>query len=140
MSAFDPSPAPILFYDGECGLCHRAVLFALARDPGGERFRFAALGGDAFRRAIPESERARLPDSLVLLAADGTIHTRSSAVVRLLRRVGGIWGALGALLRAVPTPLRDRAYDFVARIRHRLFARPEEACPVVPPELRSRFL
>ena len=35
----------LLFYDGTCGLCHRAVTFALARDPDGSRFRFAALQG-----------------------------------------------------------------------------------------------
>jgi predicted DCC family thiol-disulfide oxidoreductase YuxK len=30
-------------------------------------------------------------------------------------------------------------YDWVARIRYRLFARPADVCPVMPPELRRRF-
>ncbi|HZH02738.1 MAG TPA: DCC1-like thiol-disulfide oxidoreductase family protein [Myxococcaceae bacterium] len=42
----DASDSDILFYDGGCGLCHRAVRFVLARDPAG-RFRFAPLGGSA---------------------------------------------------------------------------------------------
>jgi predicted DCC family thiol-disulfide oxidoreductase YuxK len=39
----------------------------------------------------------------------------------------------------VPRPLRDAAYDFVARRRLRWFDPPEDACPLVPPRLRSRF-
>ena len=30
-------------------------------------------------------------------------------------------------------------YDFVARVRLRPFAKPKEACPLVPPPLRGRF-
>ena len=39
----------------------------------------------------------------------------------------------------VPRPLRDVAYDFVARVRYRIFGKTKEACPLMPPELRSRF-
>jgi predicted DCC family thiol-disulfide oxidoreductase YuxK len=36
--------------------------------------------------------------------------------------------------------MRDAIYDRIARRRHRLFAAPTEACPLIPPALRSRFL
>jgi len=45
----------------------------------------------------------------------------------------------GRLLRLVPRSVRDVGYDTVARVRHLLFRRPTEACPVTPPELRARF-
>jgi hypothetical protein len=35
--------------------------------------------------------------------------------------------------------VRDAGYDGVARVRHLLFPRPGDACPVTPPELRARF-
>jgi predicted DCC family thiol-disulfide oxidoreductase YuxK len=144
---FDPawvprrSPGAIetLFYDGSCGLCHRAVRFLLAEDPEGAAFRFAPLGGDAFLAQLSEAERTRLPDSLVLLTVDGRVLTRSTAARHLLERLGGIWRALGTVLRAVPTRWQDAVYDGIARIRHRLFARPKEACPILPPHLRERF-
>ena len=41
--------------------------------------------------------------------------------------------------RRLPTSLLNRAYDIVAAIRHRLFRRPREACPILPPDLRDRF-
>ena len=40
----------------------------------------------------------------------------------------------------VPNVLADIAYDGVAAVRHRLFTRPTDACPILPPALRSRML
>ena len=39
----------------------------------------------------------------------------------------------------IPRPIRDIAYDGVARVRRRLFAPPAEVCPMLPPALRARF-
>lgn len=130
---------PILFYDGGCGLCHRAVLFTLKRDGAGV-FRFAPLQGETLAELVPEAARAALPDSLVLREPDGRLRTRSSAVVGMLKRLGFFWKVLGALLWLVPRPLRDYGYDLVAKVRHRFFDKPAGACPVVPKALRDRFL
>ena len=128
-----------IFYDGECGLCHRWVRFALARDRGRELFRFAPLQGSTFESEVPEAERRALPDSLALRTSDGRLLTRSSAVLHVLRRTGGAWSVLGALLRIVPTSIADWIYDRIAAARKRLFARPPGLCPLVPPDLASRF-
>jgi len=129
----------IVFYDGGCGLCHRAVRFAIAHDADGSRFRFAALDSEGFRRRVPAASRAGLPDSIVALTPDGTLLVRSAAVMHVLERVGGGWKVVGRLLRLVPRRVRDAGYDMVARIRYRLFRRPTDTCPVTPPELRTRF-
>ena len=129
----------MVFYDGACGLCHRTVRFAIARDRDGRHFRFAALGGEAFRRLVPEALRAGLPDSIVVLTTDGTLLARSAAVIHILDRIGGPWRLPGGLLALVPQGIRDLGYDGIARARHRLFRRPTDACPVAPPDLRARF-
>jgi predicted DCC family thiol-disulfide oxidoreductase YuxK len=131
--------AETVFYAGDCGLCHRTVRFILSVDEEGCAFRFAPLGGDTFRARVPEEVRAELPDSLVLLTEDGRLLVRSEATLHILRRLGGPWRVLGALLRVLPRWLRDGAYDAVARIRQRLFARPEASCPHVSSKLRARF-
>jgi predicted DCC family thiol-disulfide oxidoreductase YuxK len=143
---FDPAwmPQPkaeteLLGYDGGCGLCHRAVRFILAEDRSGAAFRFAPLDSAAFRNALPEAMRSQLPDSFVVLTADRKVLTRSAAVRHLLYRLGGLWRVSGVAAAVFPTPLLDRAYDLVARIRGRLFSRPAAACPLVPPRLRERF-
>ena len=139
-----PGPArgkspPLLYYDGTCGLCQRALRFVLSEDQAGS-FRFAPLGSEHFTAAVPAPQRDALPDSLVLDRGDGVLLVRSAALLELARRLGGVWRAAAAALSLVPAPLLDPAYDALARVRHRLFARPEQACPALPPHLRQRFL
>jgi predicted DCC family thiol-disulfide oxidoreductase YuxK len=129
----------MVFYDGACGLCHRTVRFAIARDRDGSRFRFAALGGATFRRLVPETARAGLPDSIVVLTPDGQLLTRSTAIVHILKRIGGTWHLPAELLSLIPRSIRDLGYNGIARVRHRLFAKPTDVCPVTPPGLRTRF-
>ena len=130
----------LVFYDGACGLCHRTVRFGLAEDEGGAAFRFAPLQGTTFAELVPEEERATLPDSILLRRDDGALLQRSDAIAHMLLALGGAWRALGHLLRLVPRPLRDLAYDGVARVRRRLFRKPAELCPMLPPHLGARFL
>lgn len=105
-----------LFYDGGCGFCRGAVRFVARRDPSG-RIHFAPLGGATFARLVPPEKRDGLPDSLLVLTPEGVLSTRSGAVIQLLRRMGPGWRWVGALLTAVPEPIRDAAYQWVARHR-----------------------
>jgi predicted DCC family thiol-disulfide oxidoreductase YuxK len=132
-------PTETLFYDGGCGLCHGAVRFVLWADSGRLLLRFAPLGGPTFLALVGEADRARLPDSLIVRTEDGRLLTRSAAVVHLLKRLGGPWWAIGAFVGVAPRPLLDWVYDAIARVRHRLFTKPEDACPLVPRELLARF-
>jgi predicted DCC family thiol-disulfide oxidoreductase YuxK len=144
--AFDPgwvrplaAKTERLFYDGHCGLCQRSVRLILAEDTTGAAFRFAPLQGETFPALVSEKDRAALPLSLVVLTEQGTLLTRSAGVLHILRRLGGLWRILAGLLVLLPVWLRDHLYDGVARIRHRIFARPDEMCPLMPPALRARF-
>jgi predicted DCC family thiol-disulfide oxidoreductase YuxK len=129
----------MLFYDGHCALCHGAVKFVLKYDRRGDAFRFAPLQGDTFRARVPEEVRATLPDSVAVLTERGVLLTRSDAFLYILARLGGIWKFAGGAMTVVPRALRDVVYDFVARVRYRVFGRREDLCPVIPAELRSRF-
>lgn len=147
LSLFDPrwlpraSPAkPVnVFYDGHCGLCHRGVRRLAQADREGVLFTFAPLSGRTFERLLSRAERDTLPDSLVLRTAAGMLLIKSSAVLHAMRLLGG-WYGLGALaMGLVPRPVRDLIYDAIARVRHRFFATPDQACPMVPPAMRGRF-
>jgi predicted DCC family thiol-disulfide oxidoreductase YuxK len=129
----------LLFYDGACGLCHRAVRFLLAEDPEGRALRYAPLHGPTFQSVVPQALQAALPDSLVLVTEQGEALDKSRALLHALVRLGGLWRLLAVLGSALPLALADPLYDAVARIRHRLFATPEQACPLLPPHLRARF-
>ena len=133
-----PPASEYLFYDGDCGLCHRSVRFTLRHGPI-PGLRYAPLGGPTFLERIPEAERSDLPDSVVLLTGDGRVLVRSAATLYLARRLGDPWRTLGALASIVPSVVLDVLYDGVAAVRNRLFARPTDTCPVVPAHLRDRF-
>lgn len=120
----------------------------MARDHG-DILRFAPLQGVTAREMfVRHPEAAQDPEalrSLVLAEAHGQakerITMRSTAVARVLRRLGGFWGLLGFLLGAIPRPLRDWGYNLVARHRIRWFgvATPD-TCPLPTPEQARKLL
>jgi len=132
----EPEP---LFYDGECGLCHRWVRLVLGADREGELFVFAPLQGEWVRQRIGRVERERLPDSIVVQRQDGALLTRSEAVVHILDRLGGWWRIASVMVRAVPGSVGDRAHDLIARVRRWLVGTPADVCPVGPEDQRERF-
>ena len=119
---------PILFFDGTCGLCTRAVQWALRHDRRGV-LRFAPLGGQTFAALAASCAQLPTADSAVL-AIDGAFRTRSDAVLGLLKVLGGGWAVIAAAGRVIPRPLRDWAYDRVARRRRAWFGA-ADLCPVV---------
>jgi len=129
----------LLFYDGHCGLCHRAVKFVLKHDRSGNAFRFAPLQGSTFQSRVFPEQRAALPDSIVVLTDTGSLLVRSDAFIHILRRLGGGWRFLAGIVDVIPRSLRDLAYDFIARVRYRVFGKRDDLCPIVPPDLRARF-
>jgi predicted DCC family thiol-disulfide oxidoreductase YuxK len=128
-----------VFYDGDCGFCHRWVRVILKLDRDGRAFRFAPRKGETFRSLVDAQRREALPPSILVLTREGQILTRSSAVLHILEQLGGGWRVLAVLGRLVPSGIRDLVYRFIARIRHGLLPAPESACPVVAPALRARF-
>jgi predicted DCC family thiol-disulfide oxidoreductase YuxK len=74
----------------------------------------------------------------VVLVEDGKAYRKSSAVLRIARRLDGAWPLL-AMLLIVPRPLRDALYDWIGRHRYRWFGK-REACWRPAPELAERFI
>jgi len=137
------SSDPILFYDGVCGFCDRAVQFVLRHDTR-QRFRFTPLqSGFAHTVLGRHGCKADALDTMYLLLDAGTpgeqLLSRSDGIVTLLRELGGGWKVLAALTRLLPRALRDRAYDRFARNRYRWFGRYDQ-CLLPPPAARARFL
>ena len=119
-----------VFYDGACGFCHAFVRFVLSENLHQAPFRFAPL-----QSRFPSSA---LPNSIVVEIDGKTLH-KSAAISHILASLGGLWKILSLLLSLIPIKLADLFYDAIARIRHRLFAKPKESCPIIPLELRQYF-
>lgn len=142
--AVTEAAAPILFFDGECGFCDRAIRFAMSHDAHG-RLYAATLSGDTAQRALtPFAATLRNVDSTVLYLPataerEASVQIHSDAALSVLRLLGGVWGALGVAGLLVPRPLRDAAYKAFAKRRFRFFGR-VDACQLWPPDWRARIL
>ena len=128
-----------VFYDGDCGFCHRWVRLVVKLDRDGSAFRFAPRKGETFRSLVAQDQREALPASILVLTRKGRILTRSSAVLNILEKLGGGWRLITVVSRLLPVGIRDLGYRFIAYVRHRLLPKPVSACPVMAPEFRARF-
>ena len=125
----------ILFFDGECGLCHGLVRFLMKRSTA-ERLRFAPLQGETAGERLAEADRDL---QSVTYLSNGEATRESSAVWRVLADLGGFWRVPSLLLRAIPRPLRDVGYRFVARHRFKVFGR-KDMCELPTPKEREQLL
>ena len=126
---------PILFFDGICGLCNGFIDFLLQE----ERipvYKFSPLQGKAAAHYLNETQQTQL-DSLIIWR-DNTILLKSSATLKCLVDLGGIWG-LFRVFYLIPAPVRDGFYDFIASNRYKIFGK-RETCRLPTPEEKNRFL
>ena len=125
---------PVLFFDGTCVLCSRAVRL-LAPALRKRKVLLAPLSGST---ASAQLHTAReLPDSIVLLN-HGNLYVQSEAVLRTLALIGGVW-CLASPIRLVPKFLRDHLYEWIARNRYRWFGRVDQ-CAISHDEFRDIML
>lgn len=124
---------PVVFYDGECGLCDGLVQRLIRLDRSG-RLHYATLQGETARRMLG----TKASEATMRYLDERGLHDRSTAALRAVARTGGL-ASFAALLLAVPRPGRDALYRWVARNRYRWFGR-AETCRVPDPALRERFL
>ena len=133
----DSASRSVVLFDGVCNLCNGFVQFVIPRDPRG-RFQFASLGSDGAARALGGVPGPGPGPETIVLIEDGEVFTRSTAALRIARRLTFPWPlAYGLIL--VPRPLRDLVYDAIARRRYRWFGC-RESCMVPDPAFRNRFL
>jgi predicted DCC family thiol-disulfide oxidoreductase YuxK len=135
----------LLLFDGTCGFCAKSVQFVLQREHRQRTLRFASLDssvGREVRARYPELENV---DSVVWIEAgpnprDYRLYVRSEAVFKVLKYLGGVWSAFAVAGSIIPRSVRDWAYDFVARHRHKIVPRGAESCLLPSPEQRARFI
>jgi predicted DCC family thiol-disulfide oxidoreductase YuxK len=131
------APGGIVLFDGTCAFCEGSVRFIARRDPAGY-FRFGASQSPQAAALLARHGTTREAARSLILIEDGEVYLRSTASLRIARRLAWPWSLAGVLLH-VPAPVRDAVYRVVAAIRHRL-AGSSNACEVPPPEIRERMI
>ena len=90
-------------YDDQCKLCQNRVNWVIRRD----------------KRSRIKLEPLENPSDSVILTDQKGSWTESTAVIRTLAHLGGVW-RLARVFYLVPAPLRNAAYRVVSRRRRRL--------------------
>jgi len=133
------SPWPdddVILYDGVCVFCSRWVRFVAARDVG-RRFRFTAIqSGYGTRLAQAYGIDPDDPDTNAVIHG-GVAYFKSDAALTVLSQLPH--GGWVRALRATPKPLRDAAYNLVARNRYRIFGK-YQACFLGDAGFRERVM
>ena len=126
----------ILFFDGECHLCSRAVQFVLKHEKN-EKTYFSPLQSVFTARFFRKHAYSHQTDSLVYLK-NNQFYTKSDAVLILAYDLGG-WHKLLILFLALPPIIRDTCYDYIAKNRFKWFGK-SEYCSFLPSVNKKRFL
>ena len=127
----------IVVFDGVCHLCNGFVNFLLKRDKN-DRLRFGLLQYTD-KLGTNESIRQNISSTdSVALIADGNVYFRSTAVLKILKRLGRGWQCFYVFM-LVPKPLRDWVYDVIARNRYQWFGK-KDACMVPDEKVKRKFI
>ncbi len=137
MSPYDPAFDSLLLFDGVCHLCDGGVQFIIKLDPHA-RIKFTSIQSQLGQQLYIQHglDPAALP-SLLYITPRGAFIA-STAVIEIARTLGGLW-SLAVLFKAIPRPLRDAAYAFVASHRYQWFGK-HDTCIMPTPELKARFV
>lgn len=128
---------PILFFDGVCNLCSSSVQFVIENEAA-PVMRFASLQSDLAAQVLPGLGADPTKLNSVVLVDNGVAYERSSAALRVAKRLRAPWRFMGVFL-IVPSFLRDLVYELIAKNRYRMFGK-KEACWLPSPDLKARFL
>lgn len=124
----------IVFYDSECILCSRTILFLLKKDRK-KNLCFAPLGGATFNLLNIDSREHN--NTLIFLNND-EIQTESTGVLSIISMLPYPWKLI-SLLKIFPAVLRNSIYRSVAKNRYKWFGK-NKMCAMPNAEFSSSFL
>lgn len=137
----------LIFFDGICNLCNHTVQFIINRDPQ-DYFRFAALQSEVAKEQLglldtgaKESRTvAANPQEFntIILLENGKAYYRSTAALRIARRLSGLWPLLYGFI-IIPAFIRDFFYQLISKSRYRIWGK-QDSCMIPSPALKSKFL
>lgn len=132
-----PDAGAVTVMDAHCAICARGARWIARNDRCGE-FRIVPVQSSLGAALLTHYNLD--PDDPVswLYLEDGHVHTSLDAVIRVGRRLGGIWRAL-TLFLILPRTCRDRLYNTIARNRYRWFGQ-ADMCAMPDPEVQKRIL
>ena len=120
----------VIYYDGECGLCHLAVRFILRVDSK-SKFYFSPLSN--------LDNNLKSMDSIILKKGNKVFY-EGQAIIMIFENIDNNWNYLAKVLKLIPIYLLDTAYRWVSRNRAKVSVKKVSSCPIVPSYYQKRFI
>ena len=128
---------PIILFDGVCNLCNSSVQFIIKRDSK-KIFLFSSLQSDAGQAILLQNNLKNLDFNTIVLLEDGIIYEKSSAILKIIRRLSGLY-KFGYVFIIIPKFIRDFVYNIISKNRYKWFGK-RDSCMIPTKELKLRFL
>ncbi|XP_058193246.1 uncharacterized protein LOC131310311 [Rhododendron vialii] len=130
----------VVVYDGVCHLCHNGVKWVIKADQD-RKIKFCCLQSQAAEpyMRLCGVDREDVLRRFLFIEGPGSYHQGSTAALRVLSYLPLPYSALSTLL-IVPTPLRDAAYDYIAKRRYDWFGKEDDCLVLKEKELLERFI
>ena len=120
----------VIYYDGECGLCHLAVRFILRVDSK-NKFYFSPLSN--------LDNNLKNIDSIILKKGN-KVYYEGQAIIMIFENIDNKWNYLANVLKLIPINVLDTAYRWVSRNRAKVSVKKVSSCPIVPSSYQKRFI
>jgi predicted DCC family thiol-disulfide oxidoreductase YuxK len=128
---------PIILFDGVCNFCNRSINIILDHDQDAH-FQFAASQSNAGINLLQQFKLDQKASASVILIDNEKVYTKTDAVIQIATHLKG-WPKLFSLIKFIPKPIRDFAYNLIAKNRYLLFGK-RETCRIPDESIRHRFL
>jgi predicted DCC family thiol-disulfide oxidoreductase YuxK len=127
----------VILFDGVCNLCNSSIDFVIKRDKA-DRFLLGALQSEEGKKLLAGlNANPNYLDSLVLIE-DNKIYYRSTAALKIARKLSGGWPLLYGLI-VLPSAIRDGVYDWIGKNRYRWFGE-KSTCRLPTATEKAKFL
>ena len=120
----------VIYYDGECGLCHLAVKFILRVDSK-SKFYFSPL-------SKLDNDLKNI-DSIIFKKGNKVFY-EGQAIIMIFENIDNKWYYLAKVLKLIPINVLDTAYRWVSRNRAKVSVKKVSSCPIVPNSYQKRFI
>lgn len=127
---------PVMFFDGECIFCSRALQFFIKIDKD-EVIRYTTLQSAEGQLMMDKLNISKDMDSVALIDK-GQYFTKSDVTFHLMKKMRFPWRVLSILI-FIPKFIRDFFYDIVAKNRYKIFGKYDQ-CMIPSSEQKHLFI
>ena len=133
-----PEHKKLILFDGVCNLCNAAIQYVIKHDKR-DVFIFTPLQSNIGKQITEQFKiDTNTIDSKLLYSQENGLKSKSSAALQIAKGLG-FPNNLMSVFFIIPTFIRNRVYDYIAKNRYKWYGKKDE-CMIPTPELKAKFL